>query len=201
MGREHTGRRRRCVDARWFPGDGGDRRALRLEGSDHRYFRAEKSRSRSDMLQFGFRVGSRRAWTWVLPTHRVNFRAVLTACGPAMRQQLADLGTVFSREARDAIQIFASASRGIPRVINALCDNVLVLIYGAGDSTATATHARQVVRDLDLCEGEVRTVAPGRKTDSKNGASNGAHLNLPDPAPLAASKQTGGFRVRLRIRR
>jgi len=47
----------------------------------------------------------------------------------------------FSQAAMEAVARF---SKGIPRVINCLCDNVLMRIYGSGLSTVTEEHVLQV---------------------------------------------------------
>jgi general secretion pathway protein A len=49
-----------------------------------------------------------------------------------------------------AIQTIASTSRGIPRIINAICDNALVLAFGSGERIVTSAHVQQAVTDLDL---------------------------------------------------
>jgi hypothetical protein len=71
----------------------------------------------------------------------------------------------------DAIQIIVNVSKGLPRVINALCDNALVLIYGSGDTVVTASHLQQVVRDLDLVDMEHQAVVHEQQT----GYGHGSH--------------------------
>jgi len=43
-------------------------------------------------------------------------------------------------------------SNGIPRLINVLCDNALVLAFGEGTKAVTAEHVAEVASDLDLRE-------------------------------------------------
>jgi general secretion pathway protein A len=50
----------------------------------------------------------------------------------------------------EAITLIAAASRGIPRLVNSICDNALLLAFGEADSAVTAKHVREVLRDLDL---------------------------------------------------
>lgn len=50
----------------------------------------------------------------------------------------------------EAIELIAKASRGIPRVINAICDNALLIVYGKGLAVVAAEHVRTACRDLDL---------------------------------------------------
>jgi len=52
----------------------------------------------------------------------------------------------------EAITLIAAASRGIPRLVNSICDNALLLAFGEADSAVTAKHVREVLRDLDLGE-------------------------------------------------
>jgi general secretion pathway protein A len=66
----------------------------------------------------------------------------------------------FCPEAMSRIGVW---SRGIPRVVNAICDNALLLAYGAGSSSVSATHILEVVADLDLLDG---THLNGAKTKS-----------------------------------
>ncbi len=101
-----------------------------------------------------------------------------------------------------AIQMIADASRGIPRVVNSLCDNALNLIYATGEPIVTAAHARQIARDLDLEWAELPAiVSMERDRHAANGATEPAHLNLPPPEPVKPVNEPGGFRLRLRIRR
>lgn len=48
------------------------------------------------------------------------------------------------------IQTIADISHGVPRIINAICDNALVLAFGDTEPVVTAAHVHQAVRDLDL---------------------------------------------------
>ncbi len=102
----------------------------------------------------------------------------------------------------EAIEVIARASGGIPRVVNALCDNALMLIYAIGESSVEATHARQVASDLDL---QTNAEQPEAFEDQRLEATNGLwaipHLNLPKPEPIKPVKDGRRFRVRIRIRR
>src|SRR6202049_478006 len=71
----------------------------------------------------------------------------------------------------DALQIIVNVSKGLPRVINALCDNALVLIYGAGDTVVTSSHLRQVVRDLDLVDMEHQGIVRDQETEHITGST------------------------------
>jgi general secretion pathway protein A len=50
----------------------------------------------------------------------------------------------------EAVQQIARFSTGIPRLINAICDNVLMLAYGEGVGSITPAHVAEVAKDLDL---------------------------------------------------
>lgn len=50
----------------------------------------------------------------------------------------------------DAIQRIAQWSQGIPRTINAICDNALLLAYGKRATLVSADHVFEVSKDLDL---------------------------------------------------
>ena len=52
-----------------------------------------------------------------------------------------------------AINLIASWSKGIPRVINGICDNALILAYAAGRNTIGPEDIVEVIRDLDLRSG------------------------------------------------
>lgn len=48
----------------------------------------------------------------------------------------------------EAIRLLALHSRGIPRVINAVCDAALLNAYGSGSESIEITHVEEVMRDL-----------------------------------------------------
>jgi general secretion pathway protein A len=54
----------------------------------------------------------------------------------------------------EAIALIAKASRGIPRLVNSICDNALLLAYAGEELVIAAKHIQQVLRDLDLGESE-----------------------------------------------
>ncbi len=76
----------------------------------------------------------------------------------------------------EAVTRLAEWSRGIPRVINAICDNALMLAFAESASQVTAAHVTEACRDLDLIDSErrpVKYVIPG-----------------PAPEPAAARPRT-----------
>jgi len=52
----------------------------------------------------------------------------------------------------DAIPLIARASHGIPRLINALCDNALLLAYAGEEAIVGPAHIHHVLNDLDLAD-------------------------------------------------
>jgi general secretion pathway protein A len=54
-----------------------------------------------------------------------------------------------------AINLIVSWSKGIPRVINGICDNALILAYAAGRNTIGPEDIVEVIRDLDLRSGTI----------------------------------------------
>lgn len=59
-------------------------------------------------------------------------------------------GGVSSPFSPDAVAALLQFSRGIPRVINAICDNALALAFGEGSPAITQTHIMEVAHDLRL---------------------------------------------------
>jgi general secretion pathway protein A len=74
-----------------------------------------------------------------------------------------------------AIKTIACVSRGIPRVVNALCDNALTLIYATGDSCVTAAHAMHVASDMDLADFPGYHDRTNAFTGSRLRQENGGH--------------------------
>lgn len=50
----------------------------------------------------------------------------------------------------EALTAIASLSQGIPRVINAICDNALTAAFGVGVNIVDLSHIQMVAHDLDL---------------------------------------------------
>ncbi len=96
----------------------------------------------------------------------------------------------------EAIALIASASRGIPRLVNSVCDNALLLAYAGEDLLITAGHVHQVMRDLDLSEPEpVRGNGKRPKAhdfdkavpeEKHNGRAPEPVLSLEDEAPFSS---------------
>ena len=52
----------------------------------------------------------------------------------------------------EAVVRVAQCSRGIPRLVNVLCDNALMLAYGEGNATIGLAQIDEVAHDLDLVD-------------------------------------------------
>lgn len=64
---------------------------------------------------------------------------------------------------RDAIIGIAQASMGIPRLVNSICDNALLLAFAAGDREISRAHVSSVARDLDLQQAPLLRKSEGRR--------------------------------------
>jgi general secretion pathway protein A len=51
---------------------------------------------------------------------------------------------------RDAYGLIAAYSRGIPRLVNSICDNALTLAFAEGLALVTAEHVEEACRDLEI---------------------------------------------------
>lgn len=100
-----------------------------------------------------------------------------------------------------AINIIARASKGIPRLVNSLCDNALTLIFATDERLVTARHALQAARDLDIRDVDLEPV-PIRLQPPQPIALMPAnnHHALSILAPPNQRKYRG-LRVRLRLSR
>jgi len=105
-----------------------------------------------------------------------------------------------------AMDLIATWSKGIPRVINGICDNALVSAFGAGRKIVNPEDILDVVRDLDLQMGKraepARTVSPAPHPLSitqpaimRVPVSNGEHGQEAEQGSLF-SRLAGRFRIR-----
>jgi general secretion pathway protein A len=62
--------------------------------------------------------------------------------------------------AADAIALIGRASQGVPRVVNVLCDNALMLAFGEQASTVEQQHVLAVCRELQFAAPLPEPVAP-----------------------------------------
>lgn len=81
----------------------------------------------------------------------------------------------------DAIALIAAHSRGIPRLINSICDNCLLAAYSENSKTVTPQIVSEVVADLDL------EVEPEAKPPSSRVVpiEKKALAVVPNPLPVA----------------
>jgi type II secretory pathway predicted ATPase ExeA len=98
---------------------------------------------------------------------RISIRARLT---PFNLQQTSDyIGHRLSVAGRNALELFPpqtmpliyQLSHGIPRLINSICDNALLLAFAAQAESVSIPMLREVAHDLDL--GEIHIAAAAEK--------------------------------------
>jgi len=77
----------------------------------------------------------------------------------------------------DSLAFVAQYSKGVPRVINSLCDNALLLAFGEGMHTVEARHVQEASDDLELLR---MSVPASRPVPALTPALT------PGPAPAAA---------------
>ncbi len=90
-----------------------------------------------------------------------------------------------------AIALIAKASRGIPRLVNSICDNALLLAYAGEELLIAPGHIHHVLRDLDLGEAEPAR-SNGRRSLSPD-LSNSAKENPPLKRSSIAPRSLLGF--------
>jgi general secretion pathway protein A len=69
----------------------------------------------------------------------------------------------------EAVALIARAARGIPRLVNSICDNALLLGYGDGISSISVEQIQEVLRDLDLRDRVVERAAGETDHHKANG--------------------------------
>jgi len=91
----------------------------------------------------------------------------------------------------EAISLVARGSRGIPRLVNSICDNALLLAHAGGDSWITVDQIRHVLCNLDMRDSyeephnSENTARPG--TEQLIGASSRSPVPNPEPFPPPSS--------------
>ena len=72
-----------------------------------------------------------------------------------------------------SVQKIALYSRGIPRLINVICDNALLITYATSQSKVSAKTIDEVARDLQLVErSQVKTVEERKPASRQSGYDN-----------------------------
>jgi general secretion pathway protein A len=90
----------------------------------------------------------------------------------------------------DAIGLIARSSTGIPRIVNVLCDNALLLAFAEGTQQVSSEQVKAAAAELDLAD-------PGLPVVAQNGSypSNGAsHRPIP-PKPHVGALDSMAIRV------
>jgi general secretion pathway protein A len=107
-------------------------------------------------------------------SQRIAVRLALSPLAPADIEQYialrwsksgAQVAAPFASEAYSEIALW---SRGIPRLVNALCDNAIMTAFSGNPPVVAARHVRDAARDLGLIP------AAAAKAPGRNGASAGA---------------------------
>jgi general secretion pathway protein A len=83
----------------------------------------------------------------------------------------------------DALGSIVRWSHRIPRLINVICDNSLVLAFSEGSSRVTQAHVLEACRDLDLVDAGKAAMAAVASV-----ASQPVAIAPPAPAPVVAAK-------------
>jgi len=96
--------------------------------------------NREDLRQLKQRIGFRLS-LGPLDLHEV---------GEYIRHRWVKAGGTEHPFSMEAIDRIAQASRGIPRVINALCDNALIAAFAENAPYVRESHVREVAADLDF---------------------------------------------------
>ena len=82
---------------------------------------------------------------------------------------------LFKNEVLGAISLY---SGGIPRLINIICDNALLLAYAGGNKSVTSEIVDEVVRDLGLA------IVPKPKANALAAQARNQNIAVPDNFPI-----------------
>jgi general secretion pathway protein A len=92
---------------------------------------------------------------------------------------------------RSAIGKIGECSGGIPRVVNAVCDNALTLAFADGSTSVTDNHAATAAADLKLT-----ATSKSRGSEPAETAMNEIAPPIKETFPLRTIEQYGGTRAR-----
>lgn len=93
---------------------------------------------------------------------------------------------------RDAVVLVHQRSRGIPRVINVICDNAFVTALAMNKKPVTRDMVTEVCRDFDLRGADALAGAPAQPS-APSARAVGAAVPEAKPEPLAAAPQRRMF--------
>jgi general secretion pathway protein A len=99
----------------------------------------------------------------------------------------------FSAETLDRIALW---SQGIPRLVNSLCGNALVLAYAGNDRHVLPRHVDEAAADLRLPVNGILMSAPAARPQPKDSRPNSAAW--PEPPPLRAAEPSAKDSLRSR---
>jgi type II secretory pathway predicted ATPase ExeA/nucleoid-associated protein YgaU len=102
-----------------------------------------------------------------------------------LRSRGGDIERLFTR---GAIRELMRSSGGIPRRINVLCHNALMLAYAEGEESAAVQHVRDAVHDYDRLLAS-KASAPVKMAASVNGAIRSASARFSRNATPTASRR------------
>lgn len=88
---------------------------------------------------------------------------------------------VFTREAVECCHEYA---RGIPRLINVICDNALIAAFAAAEKPVTAARVKEIARDLDLAT-EPSAGAPEKLSATESLPVESVVVEADMPPPLS----------------
>jgi general secretion pathway protein A len=105
-----------------------------------------------------------------------------------------------------AVDKIARASAGIPRLINAICDNALLLAFATEQETVAAEQIDQVLMDLELNESDLVSEATASNggarqpeisgTSARQQASVASEMRLKIPMPVATDASLHPMQIR-----
>lgn len=101
---------------------------------------------------------------------------------------------------QEAIRLIGELSGGIPRVINAMCDNALLVAYADGATVITGEHMQEVAQDLHLTRTAAKKAVAVVEGDSKP-SQDGLELRLPKPVSRGYEAQPLAEMVRFASKR
>jgi len=119
----------------------------------------------------------------ILSYHLGRLSAQATAKYILHRRQVAALGDSPLRFTLEAMKLIYRTTKGIPRLINSLCDNALLVAYGRGQHKITSDIVETVVRDM-TCWSLNRLPGQLALTDRRSGLAwlaEGEAAGLDDP--------------------